>query len=95
MKQATREVLSAGELEDLKGLEADLRMLCWSWTGIMGRFARARRPQVPDRLACVLVDCLVPALRDLESIAVDASGPAHPAKRRRADGNQRTDRSSR
>lgn len=95
MKPDTPERLSAGELEDLKKLKEDLRGLRKRWIGLVARLARARRSTVTDRLACVLHDCLTPALRDLESIAAEAREHAHPAKRRRADGNRTTARHSR
>ncbi|HKH48145.1 MAG TPA: hypothetical protein VKM72_26095 [Thermoanaerobaculia bacterium] len=76
MIRKTREVLSAEELAELKGLEAELSGLRKRWSQLIARLASARRSSpravVVDRLRCVLHDCLAPALRDLESIERNA-----------------------
>jgi len=80
-----REVLSAEELAELKGLKADLSGLRKRWSLLIACLASARRSSrrtvVGDRLRCVLHDCLAPAQRDLESIEKDAD-ENQPARRR-------------
>jgi hypothetical protein len=71
--------LSAAELAELRGLESELRGLHERWRRLVARLERARRASVRalvrDRLLCVLLDCLAPALRDLGSIEADAREP--------------------
>jgi len=90
VKRKTLEVLSVEELEELKGLEADLRGLRKRWRRLVVRLEQARsssvRAEVGDRLLCVLHDCLSPAWRDLEAIA--------QLSRRRADADRAVTRRS-
>lgn len=79
MRDESLSGLSAAELAELRGLASDLRGLAERWRRLVARLDRARRDSVRalvrDRLQCVLLDCLAPALRDLGSIEAGAREP--------------------
>lgn len=87
--------LSARELGELKDLRMDLCGVCYDSIGMMLSLAQARRASVPDRLACIIQDCLMPALRDLGSIVAEAREHARPAKQRRPDDHRKPARRTR
>ena len=84
MKERLRSTLSAEEQAELKRLTAELRGLRNRWRRLAARLERARvssaRALVRDRLLCILLDCIEPALRDLRSIEAGVSSPPGAAE---------------
>ena len=79
MSKECRRTLSAEEWAELRSLAAGLRRLRKRWRRLAARLGKARdssaRALARDRLLCVLLDCIEPALRDLHSIEAGASSP--------------------
>lgn len=77
MIERLRSTLSAEEQAELRSLAVELLGLRKRWRRLAARLERSREPSpralVRDRLRCVLVDCIEPALRDLRSIETNAS----------------------
>jgi hypothetical protein len=84
VKEEIRSTLSAEERAELARLTAELHGLRKRWRRLAARLEPARgssaRALVRDRLLCVLLDCVEPALRDLRSIEDGASSPPGAAE---------------
>ena len=94
MSTDTQRGLSARELNQLEELKIEMCGLCVHAIDLMERLT-ARCESVPDRLACVLHDCLMPALHDLGSIAEEAREHVQPTKPRRSHAHRATARRAR
>lgn len=87
MRRKALENLSVKELEELRGFKEDLcnvaeRSLFLALSLVLARESSARGV-ARERLLCVVQDCLLPAMRDLNSILREARRHAKRLKRRR------------
>jgi len=77
VRERLRSTLSAEERAELRELAIDLRGLRDRLRRLAGWLERSRdsssRALVGDRLRCILLDCIDPALRDIRSIETETS----------------------